>query len=144
MSSRRMRRAQTEAEVELTPMIDVVFQLLIFFIVTLKPIDVIGHLDVFRPAPDPNARPEQKLDDMIRITVRADGLYLLNQRKMNLPALEKSLQKASARSSTQTMLIQCAEASRHSYLVRVLDVCAKVGLTNISVATLPTARPNAG
>ena len=138
--SSRMRRAQQEAEVELTPMIDVVFQLLIFFIVTMKPIDVIGHLDVFRPAPDPNARPEQKLDDMIRITVRADGLYLLNQAKMNMPALERNLQRASARSAKQTVLIQCAEASRHEHLVRVLDVCAKVGLTNISVATLPTAR----
>ncbi len=137
---RKRNRPDHQAVLDLTPMIDVVFQLLIFFLVTMKPMESIGHLDVFRPAPDPKARPEQKLDNMIRITVQATGDYLLNQRIMNLAALENNLQKASARSKTQTILIQCAEASRHEHLVRVLDLCAKVGLTNISVATLPTAK----
>ena len=36
----------------MTPMIDVVFQLLIYFVVTIKPVDVSAHLDVFRPAAD--------------------------------------------------------------------------------------------
>ncbi len=135
MTAKR-RRSSQEAEFDLTPMIDVVFQLLIFFVVTFKPVDVLGHLNVFRPAPGPI---DLMLKDVIRITVRPAGEYLLDKRIVNLPALENNLQKAAVRSTTQTVLIQCAEASSHEHLVRVLDVCAKVGLTNISVATLPAA-----
>ncbi len=139
MARRKRIKKSNEAEVELTPMIDVVFQLLIFFIVTMEPIDVIGHLDVFRPAPDPNAKPEEQVEDMLRITVLREGL-LLNQRRTGLQTLEKNLQRAAAVSKKQTILIQCSESSRHSSLVAVLDVCARVGLTELSVATLPTAR----
>ena len=52
MARARKRPEGAQAELEMTPMIDVVFQLLIYFIVTTKPIDVITNLDVFRPAPD--------------------------------------------------------------------------------------------
>ena len=45
----------------MTPMIDVVFQLLIYFIVTIKPIDVVTNLDVFRPAPDKSAPKDTRL-----------------------------------------------------------------------------------
>jgi len=56
----KRERAKGEAvKLEMTPMIDVVFQLLIFFIVTLKQEDILSHLDVSRPAPDPNAKPEE-------------------------------------------------------------------------------------
>ena len=57
------------AKLEMTPMIDVVFQLLIFFIVTLKVEDIYSHLDVSRPAPDPKAKPEEKVDDLLTVTI---------------------------------------------------------------------------
>jgi biopolymer transport protein ExbD len=141
MARKKRREKSGAATLDLTPMIDVVFQLLIFFVVTLKPIDVIGQLDVFRPAPDPQARPEQKLDDMIRITVLQNHRFMLNQRSMSLAIMRKNLEMAAARSKTQTILIQCSELSVHNSLVAVLDLCAEVGLTNISVFTLPTGRP---
>ncbi len=134
----RSRRSDLKAELDLTPMIDVVFQLLIFFIVTMKPIDLIGRLDVFRPAPDANAKPELKLDNMLRITVLQNNRFMLNQRSMSLVTLEQNLQMAGTRSKTQTILVQCSELSSHGSLVQVLDLCAKVGLTNLSVVTLPS------
>ena len=48
------------AELPMTPMIDVVFQLLIYFIVTIQPVDVLANLDVFRPSPE--AKQEQPAD----------------------------------------------------------------------------------
>jgi biopolymer transport protein ExbD len=136
----REKTGDQEAEMPMTPMIDVVFQLLIFFIVTLRPIDVIGHLDVFRPAPDPNARPEEQIEDMVRITVLKNHRFMLNQMRTRLDVMEQNLRKIASRSSRQTILIQCAEASSHYSLVAVLDLCAKVGLVNLSVVTLPPAR----
>lgn len=136
----RRKSSDEEAEMAMTPMIDVVFQLLIFFIVTLKPIDVIGHLDVFRPAPDPDARPEEQIEDMVRITVLRNHRFMLNQMRTRLDVMEQNLRKIAARSKRQTILIQCAEASSHFSLVAVLDLCAKVGLVNLSVVTLPPSR----
>jgi len=52
---RKGRNKGDAAKLEMTPMIDVVFQLLIFFIVTLKQEDILSHLDVSRPAPDPES-----------------------------------------------------------------------------------------
>ena len=52
MARKRKGMDAPEGELEMTPMIDVVFQLLIYFIVTIKPVDVVTNLDVFRPAPE--------------------------------------------------------------------------------------------
>ena len=60
MARARKRPDSPAAELEMTPMIDVVFQLLIYFIVTIKPIDVVTNLDVFRPAPDKNAKKDEE------------------------------------------------------------------------------------
>jgi biopolymer transport protein ExbD len=60
----------------MTPMIDVVFQLLIFFVVTLKQEDILSKLSAARPAPDPNANP-QKQPDPTTIIVCPQG-FLFN------------------------------------------------------------------
>ena len=57
---RTRRRAFEETKLDMTPMIDCVFQLLIFFLVTMKFEDIIAHLDVYRPSPDPNAPPPKE------------------------------------------------------------------------------------
>ncbi len=138
--ARRRRGESDDGLLDLTPMIDVVFQLLIFFLVTFKEPEIIGRLDVFRPAPDPNATPENQVDDMVRLTVLRGNRYMLNQRPMTLVTIERNLENIAKRGTDQTILIQCAEASRHDSLVRLLDLCAKQGLTNLSVVTLPPAR----
>jgi len=57
MARERKRKDDSRATLEMTPMIDVVFQLLIFFIVTLKQNDITAYLDAMRPQPDPNPAP---------------------------------------------------------------------------------------
>ena len=137
MAKRRKRETEHTVSMDMTPMIDVVFQLLIFFLVTLKPIDVIGRLDVFRPQADPNARTDVPPDEMLRITVHENNRFMLNQRWMTLSALEQNLANAAVRSVKQTVLVQCSERSSHASLIAVLDLCAKVKLVNLSVVTLP-------
>lgn len=141
MANRRKRkRTASESEVDLTPMIDVVFQLLIFFVVTFQTPPLLGRLDVFRPAPDPSAPPPKQIDDMIRITVHSRGRFMFNQRWMTLPVIKSNLARMAAVSKTQTVLIQCAEPSLHLNLVQILNVCSKLKMTNLSVVTLPPAR----
>ncbi len=137
MRRRQKQRQQGhESELEMTPMIDVVFQLLIFFVVTIRPMDVISSLDVSRPSPDPNAPPPQeKIDDMLIITIYANG-YTLNDRSYGRAAMERMLARMARLSAAQTVLIKCAPDSAHRMLIDVLDLCAKVGLTNLSVLSL--------
>lgn len=116
-------------------MIDVVFQLLIFFIVTLKQEDILSHLDVFRPAPDPTARKEEKIQDLLTIMVYRDG-FVLRERRVPLSTIERHLMRLSSYSKNISVIIKCTADSPHSYLVQLLDVCAKAGLRNLSVFSM--------
>ena len=131
----RERKRAEAAKLEMTPMIDVVFQLLIFFIVTLKQEDILSHLDVSRPAPDPEARKEEQIADLLTVTVLPQG-YLLKGKPRSLAQIERDLARLASYNRRLSVIIQCAPDSQHKRLVELLNVCAKVGLTNLSVFSL--------
>ena len=135
MPRKRSRSRGEAAKLEMTPMIDVVFQLLIFFIVTLKQEDILSHLDVSRPAPDPNAKPEEKVQDLLTVLVHRDG-FVLKGRRVSLKSLEKHLGRLASYSKNISVIIKCTADSPHEYLVQLLDICAKVGLQNLSVFSM--------
>ena len=114
-------------------MIDVAFQLLAFFIITVKPVDVMTNLDVFRPAPDQAAQPSTP-PKVIRITVFPDG-FTINDRAVDSRGLTALLGKLADLDKTQTVLIQCLNESPHGKLIELLDLCSKFKLTNLSVVS---------
>lgn len=128
------RREIPEAKLEMTPMIDVVFQLLIFFIVTIKPEDILSHLDIVRPAPDQRVV-ENRVKDLLEILIFDQG-YVLQQQPISLRRLERKLAEISRFSENMTVIIKCTGSSPHKYLVELLDVCEKVGLRNLSVFSM--------
>ena len=132
---RKKKRVDSGAQLEMTPMIDVVFQLLIFFIVTLKQEDILSHLDISRPAPDPNAVPEEEVQDLLNIIVHKSG-YVLQGKRVALSELDRQLGKLARISSDVSVVIKCTGDSPHSYLMKLLDVCAKSKLENISVFSM--------
>jgi biopolymer transport protein ExbD len=134
MARKRKRPEGAPPELSMTPMIDVVFQLLIYFIVTIKPIDVITNLDVFRPAPDPNAKKDEKPPQLLRIGVYQDG-YTLNDNPISLEAMDTALGRMAALDAGQTIMITVSAVSAHGMLVRALDLCAKNGLRSLSVVS---------
>lgn len=137
MAGKRKKRAR-EQVIEgppMTPMIDVVFQLLIYFIVTIKPIDISAHLDVFKPSaqsPPPTSAVPPK---MIQIKIFSGALFM-NERSVDLQGLGGILRKLGAISQTQTVVIMCARDSEHEQLIDVLDRCAQAGLNNLSVVSM--------
>ena len=134
MASERKRPEMPGAELEMTPMIDVVFQLLIYFIVTIKPIDVITNLDVFRPAPDKTAKKDEPPPNPFRIGVYQDG-YTVNDSPASPEALNISLAKMASIDAGQTIMITVSAFSEHGMLVKALDLCAKNGLRSLSVVS---------
>ena len=137
MAGKRAKRSSDiGGEIEMTPMIDVVFQLLVYFIVTIKPVDVAAHLDVFRPAagsppPEETAQPPK----MIRVQI-FPGALVINDRSVSMRGLTGILEKLAAIKKDQTVMIMCARDSRHEDLIEVLDRCAQFGLTNLSVSSI--------
>lgn len=134
MSRRERKRPEaSQAELEMTPMIDVVFQLLVYFIVTIKPIDVITNLDVFRPAPDSKADTD-KPPNLNRLGVYKDG-YTINDVKATPETLDVALGKIAAQDASTTIMITVSSVSEHGQLVKALDLCAKNGLRSLSVVS---------
>ncbi len=134
MARKRRKSEMPAAELPMTPMIDVVFQLLIYFLVTIHPVDVIANLDVFRPSPEKQQEQMTMPPKMIRILIFEDG-YNINDRPVDTPELDRLLSKLASIDKNQTILIMCTSTSPHERLVQVLDLCAKSGLVNLSVVS---------
>ena len=126
----------------MTPMIDVVFELIIFFVVTIKQEDLYTKLNVNRPAPA-TGLPSDPTDD-ITVTIEigrrfdnsAQGVIIYNKREVSRKELDTNL-KDIARTSTKTpIIVKCATDSPHKALVDVLDICYKNKLYSVSVFTL--------
>lgn len=134
MARTKKRSEMPPADLPMTPMIDVVFQLLIYFLVTIHPVDVVANLDVFRPSPEAQKEKPDTPPKMIRITVFADA-FLINDRPVDAQELDRLLSKLASIDKTQTILIMCTSLSPHERLITVLDLCAKSGLVNLSVVS---------
>ncbi|MBP1590317.1 MAG: biopolymer transporter ExbD [Kiritimatiellae bacterium] len=138
MARERKRPQVDPPALSMTPMIDVVFQLLIYFVVTLHPVDVVTNLDVFQPAPPPDSKPEDKPPQLLRVSVFADG-YTFNDTRMSIETIDRNLQRFVEinQGSSPTVMVVISAYSRHGDLVRLLDICAKHNITSISVVSAP-------
>ena len=131
---RKKRTSQEKPTLEMTPMIDCVFQLLIFFIVTLKQDDILANLDALRPAPDPTPNPNPR-PDPLTVLIGPRGFVFQGAPKTE-SQLEYSLKRIAKADPNATVIVKCTGDSPHGLLVRALDVCNKVGLRNLSVFSM--------
>jgi len=133
MTRKNKRKATDEVKLEMTPMIDVVFQLLIFFIVTLKQEDILSQLDVMRPMGE--FVPVETRVEPITITVSAEGFIFLGQ-AVTERGLSDNLSRQIKYNKDTTVIIKCTADSPHSLLVRALDICKRNGINSIAVFSL--------
>jgi biopolymer transport protein ExbD len=127
-SGRRRNHWSDITRLEMTPMIDVVFQLLIFFVIAVKPEDLLSHLDITRGESPAAALP------LIRVEVLADGLTV-NGKRADIQFLDGVLSRLPAAARDRTVLVACESQSRHEGLVQVLDTCAKSGYARIAMTS---------
>jgi biopolymer transport protein ExbD len=134
------RKPQENPQLDMTPMIDVVFELIIFFVVTIKQEDLFTKLNANRPAPASSSSSSNESDTTVTIEVGrghdANGVILYNRRLVKRKELDQNL-KDVARTSTKTpIIVKCAEDSPHKALVDVLDICYRHKLYSVSIFTL--------
>ena len=137
------RKPQENPQLDMTPMIDVVFELIIFFVVTIKQEDLFSRLNVNRPAPASSSSPSDSSDDItvnIEIGRRYDGspqgVILYNKREVKRTELDAALREIAKVKKTTPIIVKCAEDSPHKALVDVLDICYHNELFSVSVFTL--------
>ena len=133
------RRPQENPALDMTPMIDVVFELIIFFVVTIQQEDIFSKLNANRPAPATGSASESS-DTTITIEIGkgrdANGVLVYNKTEMRRQELDQNLKEV-ARTSTKTpIIVKCTEDSPHKALVDVLDICYRHKLFSVSIFTL--------
>jgi Biopolymer transport protein len=134
MAYKSKSKTAENPKLEMTPMIDVVFQLLIFFVVTLKQEDIMSQLSAARPAHDQKADKENP-PKTIDVLVAPQG-FIFNGRLVRLEELNRNIERLSGYSKTSMILIKCTADSPHAMLIQVLDVCNRHGMTNLSIFSI--------
>ena len=135
MAKKRERYVAPEAdEMNITPMVNVVFLLLTYLIITTKPPVVYSNLDVSRPQADPNAV-NTKIQGLLEISVFQDA-YVVQGKRVTSEGLRKAVEQLGRMDPNQTVMIKCAWDSPHEKLVEVLDMCSRYKLSNLSVMSM--------
>ncbi len=128
--ARRARRESEEAAIDLTPMLDVVFIMLIFFIVTTSFVKEAG-IDVNRPKA---AKAVSKPSATIFVAIRANGEVWLDKRAVDVERVGASIEKMLAESPTDTVIVQADREAKHGVVVSVMDQIKLAGIEKISIA----------
>ena len=129
------RQAGEEVSVDLTPMIDVVFLLLIFFMVSTT-FTKESHLEI--DLPQSSAEPAKTAAKEIEVIVSATGDYSVNERNLvnnQEETLKKAVQKLSGGDSKMPFIITADAKTSHEDVVRVMDVAGQLGFVQLSITT---------
>ena len=128
---RRQRKASAEeAEVDLTPMLDVVFIMLIFFIVTASFVKESG-IDVNKP--DAATATLQPRGNML-VAITPSGQIWIDKRQVDVRALRANLERLHAENPQGAVVIQADTESKNGLLVAVMDAAKLAKIENVSIA----------
>ena len=119
---------------QLAPMIDVVFLLLIFFLVTWSFARYEMELDVTVPTAREGKESRRAVGEVI-LNVKADGTVVMNRRVMSLEALREALVRIAGLYPDQAVVLRGDEKADYRSIVAVLDVCRSAGIWNVAFAT---------
>jgi biopolymer transport protein ExbD len=119
-----------EGSVDITPMLDVVFIMLIFFIVTATFIKEAG-IDVDKPEAA-TAVVQEKAS--ILVAIDATDQVWINRRPVDLRSVRSIIERLHAENPRGTVVIQADRESRNDTLVRVMDASRRAGVYNIALA----------
>jgi biopolymer transport protein ExbD len=130
----RDTRIQEAAELELAPMIDVVFLLLIFFLVTWQFARFERDMDVSVPAAENAEDINQQVGEII-INVREEGEIILNDVMVSDEDLTARLASISEAYPNQAVILRGDAKADFQYIISVLDLIKKAGIWNVAFAT---------
>ncbi len=128
----RRHRNEDDTEINLTPMLDVTFIMLIFFIVTTSFVREIG-IDVSKPSNQPQSEPDPKNRPIV-VAIRDNGTIWMDRRELEVGAVRANVEQARARSPQGAVVVLASRSAKTGILVSVMDQAKQAGVDAISVA----------
>tara|TARA_Y100001970_G_scaffold61932_3_gene79119 strand:- start:3321 stop:3728 length:408 start_codon:yes stop_codon:yes gene_type:complete len=121
---------EEEAAIDMTPMLDVVFIMLIFFIVTASFVKEAG-IDVNRPEA---ATAVKKDRANILIAISDKGEIWINKRRIDVRAVQANIERLHAENPQGTVVIQADKKATTETLIKVMDASRAAGVYDVSIA----------
>ncbi|MDO3387150.1 biopolymer transporter ExbD [Gilvimarinus sp. SDUM040013] len=129
------RQSRDEDSINLTPLIDVVFLLLIFFMVSTT-FTKETHLEIDLPEAVGETAPEAA--DPLEVLISAEGGYTVNGRVLvnnQTGTLSAALTEVAAGDTDQRLIITADAKASHEFVVRAMDTAGQLGFVNLSITT---------
>ncbi len=130
MKKRHIQSAPQSININLTPMIDMVFILLIFFIVTTSFVKETG-VEINRPSAKTAERKEQ---GNILVAITNKGEIWMDQKRVAILAVRAGVERLRAENPEGAVIIQADSQSESGLLIQVIDQIRLAGIVNISIA----------
>ena len=130
------RQRSQEVAMDLTPLIDVVFLLLIFFMVSTT-FTRESHLQVELPQASGNPAPPAEVEQ-IDVVISADGQYLLNDKPLvnnRRETLERGIRELADADTSLPFIITADARTPHEFVVRAMDAAGRLGFAKLSITT---------
>ena len=122
----------TMNELNITPLLDLVFVLLVIFIITTP--QLVNNLEINLPTGKPPP-PNQEKPKITRIEVDAQGRITFNQETVTLPQLRAKLTALKAENPDPAVVVKGADAVEYQNMVSVLDTLQSLDITKVGLAT---------
>ncbi len=122
---------EEESNIDITPMIDVVFIMLIFFIVTASFVKESG-IDVNRPEASTAVTKERA---NILIAISANDEIWIDKRRIDSRSIRAVIERMHAQNPQGSVVIQADKRSTNDKLVKIMDAAREAGVYNIAIAT---------
>ncbi|MCP5179603.1 MAG: biopolymer transporter ExbD [Pseudomonadales bacterium] len=131
LKKRKANKASDDGDINLTPMLDVVFIMLIFFIVTATFIKRAG-IDVLRPDA---LTAEQKPTVSVIVAIGEKGDIWIDNQKVDGQTVRAHIERLHAENPKGGMVIQADRKAKHSALLNVLTAARGAGMTEVAIST---------
>ena len=140
------RQLREDVGINLTPLIDIVFLLLIFFMVSTT---FTKETQLSIDLPEAKGQPKESVDRQVEILVDETGRYRVNGRALvdaNMRTLQAAIYKESSGDTTLPMIITADAQAAHEDVVRAMDAAGQMGFVHLSITTRQPAEqvPAAG
>ena len=130
---RRRRRSESEAEINVTPLLDIVFIMLIFFIVTTSFVHEIG-VEMNRSANEPLTTEEES--EIIFVRIDNDGQIYIRNRQTDIRLVHANIESSLAAKPDAVVVVAAARNSDAGLLVKVVDQARVAGAQQVSMVAL--------
>lgn len=131
------RKAPRKARIEIIPMIDIIFFLLVFFMISTLSMTINRGLPVNLPKA---ATAQKELRDSLNVTVTRDGEIFLNKEPITLQDLSPRVKSGLDKDPELLAIINADDQAFHGVIVEVMDAIRLAGVARLAIAVKPERR----